>query len=297
MTSREIYARVPLITDRREIRILALAPGTSDDALHGDLFVESLDYDDLHYTAISYTWSGPVNRGAIIISGIPFSITENLELALRRVRGPSRPKNLWVDAICINQNDSEDKSVQVSMMGGIYASATRTIVWLGEKSAQSDVAMEFIHSMRDDSYGYDTEPDQILTRAITELMGREWWTRVWVIQEALLSRRVIVMCGNKEVDLVYFIQLIDDKGFRKNFLVEEGPKKQQLLAERSFEDMNPKEEFKHPKQLSEQPFIEILTNWYIYKHQAETSDLDLMDLTLLTHGFKATVQRDKISAL
>ena len=75
-----------------------------------------------------------------------------------------------------------------------------------------------------------------------------------MIQEALLSKRVIVMCGNKEVDLVYFIQVINDKGFRKNFLMKEGPKKRQLLAERSFEDINPKEEFKHPEKLSEQIF-------------------------------------------
>lgn len=174
MSSQEIYARAPLVAQKREIRILALAPGTGDNALYGDLFVESLDYDDLHYTAISYTWSGPVGGSTIIINGIPLFITENLKLALRRIRGPSRSKNLWVDAICINQNDVEEKSLQVSLMGDIYASATRTTVWLGEKSAQSDVAMDLIRSRRGDSLSYDSDADQGPTLAITELLGREW---------------------------------------------------------------------------------------------------------------------------
>ena len=297
MSSQEIYARAPLDADRREVRILTLAPGTGDDALRGDLFVESLNYDDLHYTAISYTWSGPIEGSTIIIGGIPLRITENLELALRRIRGPSRPKNLWVDAVCINQNDVEEKNIQVSLMGDIYASATRTTVWLGEKSTRSDVAMEFIRSLRGDSHSYDSDADKGLTLAIAELLGREWWTRIWVIQEALLSRRVIFMCGDREVDLVYFIQLVQGKGFRNAFLTVDGPEEPQIIAKRSFQDMTLKEECKHPKQLSGQSFIEILTKWYTYKQQAETSGLNLMDLMLLTHSSKASVQRDKIFAL
>ena len=297
MSSQDIYARVPLVAHRREIRLLALAPGTGENALRGDLFVESLNYDDLYYIAISYTWSGSVGGNTIIISGIPLLITKNLELALRRIRGPSRPKNLWVDAICINQNDAEEKGVQVSLMGDIYASATRTTVWLGEKSAQSDVAMDFIRSRRRDSHSYDSDTDQGLRLAVAELFGREWWTRVWVIQEALLSRRVIFMCGDREVDLVYFIQLVQGKGFKTAFLTEDRPEDPQILAKRSSQDMTPNEGFEHAKQLSGQSFIEILTSWYTYKQQAETSGLNLMDLTLLTYGFKASMQRDKILAL
>ena len=297
MSSQEIYARAPLVADRREFRILALAPDTADNALRGDLFVESLDYDDLHYTALSYTWSGPVNGSAIIISGMSLLITENLALALRRIRGLSRPKNLWVDAICINQNDFEEKGVQVSLMGDIYARATRTTVWLGEKSAQSDVAMEFIGSPRGDSHGYDIDADQIITRVVAELMGRAWWTRIWVVQEALLSRRVIVMCGDKEVDLIFFIQLVQGKWFKEAFLTEDGSKEPRILAKRSSQEMTPKEELNYPKQLPGQSFIGILSSWYIYKHQAETSGLNLMDLTLLTHSFKASLQRDKVFAI
>lgn len=146
MSSKAVYSQAPLVTERREIRILALAPGTGNELLHGELIVESLNYNDLHYTALSYTWSGPVSERAIVIGGVPLHITENLELALHRIRGPTRPKNLWVDAICIDQNDIEDKNEQVYLMVQIHASATRTLVWLGEKSIDSDVAMDYIGS-------------------------------------------------------------------------------------------------------------------------------------------------------
>ena len=327
--SQDVYAQAPLATEQREIRILSLAPGIGDSVLRGDLIVESLNYDDPHYTALSYTWSGPVSQCSIVIGGVPLHITENLELALRRIRGLNRPKNMWVDAICINQNDSEEKSVQVLLMGDIYANAARTVVWLGEQSADSDMAMDFIHSLRqrgpyqldiysdvdssdegngdeedsdgdecdkdsgdtdsddngsnkddgraddsdkddsdkddsdkDDSdkddvdeddvdeddvdeddgdwdssdgsssdedksddentHAEDTrkgisDADQIVLQAVTDLMQRQWWTRIWVVQEALKSRRVTVVCGAKEVDIAYFAQLVKVSKLRKGF--------------------------------------------------------------------------------
>lgn len=175
MTLQDVYVQAPLVTDRREIRILALASGTGDDVLRGDLVVESLNYDDLDYTALSYTWSGPVSESAIFIGDVPLHITENLELALHRIRGRSRLKNLWIDAICINQDDYEKKSVHVSLMRDIYADATLALVWLDQKSADSDVAMDFTGSPR------QRIPDQLVKiplPAVTKLMRRTWWTRI-----------------------------------------------------------------------------------------------------------------------
>ena len=386
--SLDVYTQTPLVAERREIRILSLAPGASDEVLRGDLIVESVNDDDLHYTALSYTWSGPVSQSAIIIGGVPLHVTENLELALRRVRGPIRPRNMWVDAICINQNDDEEKCVQVSLMGDIYAGATRTVVWLGEKSVDSDVAMDFIHSLRqrapdrpeifihdsdedyyedsgdegsgdedsgdekdgdedsgdekdgdekdgdeddgdedgsdeDDNHetednsdeddsddddsdeGYideddsdeddgdndDSDANQIPLQAITDLMRRKWWTRIWVVQEALKSRRVTVICGAREVDMAYFAQLVKVEAF------EDGPEEPRLPVEQSLLDMTLEENTKHPRHPLEQPFVGILSDWYLRKHQVETGGLPLMDLTFLTHKFQASVPKDRIYAL
>ncbi|KAM0802336.1 heterokaryon incompatibility protein-domain-containing protein [Usnea florida] len=274
MSTEAVYSQAPLVTERREIRILVLAPGTSNDVLHGELIVESLDYDDLHYTALSYTWSGSVGEHFISIGGAPLYITENLSLALRRIRGPTRPRNMWVDAICINQDDHEEKAIQVNLMGHIYASATRTIVWLGEKSADSDVAMDFIGSLQQGTLDHQDDDSQIgptCWRAVNELMERKWWTRIWVVQEALMSRRVIIQCGDKRVDIPNFVK---------------------LLGESRVEQISDQ-----PSPSAENPFKEILSNWYVHKKQVETSGLSLQALIFLTRGFHASVWRDRFFGL
>ena len=220
MSTEAVYSQAPLVTERRDIRILVLAPGTGNDVLRGELIVESLDYDDLHYTALSYTWSGSVGEHFISIGGAPLYITENLSIALRRIRGPTRPRNMWVDAICIHQDDHEEKAIQVNMVGDIFASATRKIAWLGETSDDSDVAMGFIGSLRQKALNGQDENikiEQTCCRAIDEMMQRKWWTRIWVIQEALLSRRVIFQCGEKRVDIMNFTKLLAISRAKQNF--------------------------------------------------------------------------------
>ncbi|CAD6584373.1 MAG: hypothetical protein ASARMPRED_001752 [Alectoria sarmentosa] len=289
MASQDVYAQAPLVTERREIRILALAPGADDDILRGELIVER-----------------SVSESAIILGDSPLHITENLELVLHRIRGPNRPRNLWVDAMCINQNDFEEKNVQVYLMGDIFAKAMRTMVWLGEKSADSDVAMDFVGSLRQwtpvqlDS---GSDVDQITLRAITDLMRRKWWTRIWVVQEALKSRSIAVQCGEKQVDLVYFVQLVNGKGFENPLLMEDEPEKPELPAKQSQLDMTrymsllTKDRIKKPKPPSAPPFIGILSKWYAYKHQVETGGLSILILMSLTHGFQASVRRDIVFAL
>ena len=204
MAYQEVYSGDPLIADRREIRILALAPGTGHDVLRGDLMVKSLAYNHPHYTALSYTWFGQVNASAVVIGGVPLHITENLASALRRFRNPVRPKDIWVETICINPNDDKEKRKQFSLIGEIFASATETMVWLGEKSDDSDVAMDFVRFGKDLDATLET---RAVLRAVTELMQRNWWTCVWLMEEVLMSQSVTVVCGDQEVDMVYFTRI------------------------------------------------------------------------------------------
>ena len=148
MKAKAVYSQVPLAPEQRDIRILVLARGDQDDQLRGHLFVESLDYEDVHYTALSYTWAGPVIDNGISIDGSVFDITENLWLALRQFRHLTRAIHLWIDAICINQGDDSEKGEQVALMGDIYSNATRTWIWLGAAANNSDQALEFVRSLR-----------------------------------------------------------------------------------------------------------------------------------------------------
>ncbi|KAH7176263.1 heterokaryon incompatibility protein-domain-containing protein, partial [Dactylonectria macrodidyma] len=84
------------------------------------------------YDALSYTWGDPEPTKRILVNGLPFWISANLFAASRHLRLPGRPRVLWIDAICINQNDLIKKAGQVGMMFSIYLKAYRVVVWLGQ---------------------------------------------------------------------------------------------------------------------------------------------------------------------
>ena len=81
-----------------------------------------------HYTAMSYVWGNPEKTKIIYVDGIPLAITTNLFSALRDSRDKTKPMRIWVDAVCINQQDDKEKSFQVPLMGRIYASALNAII-------------------------------------------------------------------------------------------------------------------------------------------------------------------------
>ncbi|KAL8897295.1 MAG: hypothetical protein Q9207_007283 [Kuettlingeria erythrocarpa] len=134
----------------REFRILILSAGEPSDDLYGELTKASLDGARIHYTALSYTWGDPSDPGIIVLNDdhrLP--ITRNLEAALRQFRLPTDSLKLWVDAICINQADSEEKRSQVGIVRDIYVFAHLTWVWLGPSSADSDDAMDTVQGLVD----------------------------------------------------------------------------------------------------------------------------------------------------
>ncbi|KAF1982758.1 hypothetical protein K402DRAFT_295350, partial [Aulographum hederae CBS 113979] len=83
------------------------------------------------YDALSYAWESDKGTTIIQVDGHHLQVTRNLAHALRRLRRPGVARTLWVDAICINQSDNEEKSRQVGMMKNIYESASFVLIWLG----------------------------------------------------------------------------------------------------------------------------------------------------------------------
>lgn len=94
------------------------------------------------YFALSYTWGQPIfPRELLIDDSTVISITENLDLALRRIRiDIEQPVLIWVDAVCINQQDVEERDQQVRLMGRIYSQAAVVIVWVGDDNYAGDGA-------------------------------------------------------------------------------------------------------------------------------------------------------------
>lgn len=163
------------------IRLLRLIPHQDKDApIQCDLFnYPLLDSGEgiRPYDALSYAWGSSKKTRVISMDKHHISVTENLHIALSHLRDRFIERIIWVDAICINQSDIEERSHQVRFMTMIYAKASRVNVWLGEMEADSDQALEEIHRAAEEQ---STKIDQRFQDAIFKLLQRPWFKRMWV---------------------------------------------------------------------------------------------------------------------
>ncbi|RYO12110.1 hypothetical protein AA0111_g12645 [Alternaria arborescens] len=234
------------VSGEKPVRLLELLPPetTNSDLIRCKLHQYSLD-EAPEYEAISYTW-GLVNTQdfpVIVVTNTEtqdstlkpvkaetVEITRHLYAALRRLRYLTQSRFLWADQICINQVDKGEKSKQVRQMGDIYEKSKRTVVWLGEEDGDRDVIAEFFTSLRgspknsvkDDITLFEglldleestyTQPirmrhKQWRRQAVTRLLNRTWFSRVWVFQEAVVSPEVKVVYGSLELPLKELLRL------------------------------------------------------------------------------------------
>lgn len=221
----QLYKSMPPL----HMRLMLLLKGKPEDtircALGDDLPLEPLLDPSEHsnatlrqsrtgYEALSYVW-GPTERKRTIEveladdlgKAVSMEVTDNLYSALHHLRRESRHRFLWVDAICINQQSTADKNEQVRHMMRIYANADRVVIWLGPHANDSHLAMSMINHMNDKFnrtrlLGQEHDSEQCLSRleaiyqALAALYSRPWFGRVWVRQEVMVAKDVIVWCGN-----------------------------------------------------------------------------------------------------
>jgi hypothetical protein len=130
-----------LSEERSEIRLLLLFPATTfDEKIQCGIFKASLN--DLAsaapYYALSYVWGTSTGKLPIYLNRNHYQVTTNLESALRHLRH-LKYKLLWVDALCINQKDLDERESQIRYMKQIYTKSKQTLVWLGASSANDPV--------------------------------------------------------------------------------------------------------------------------------------------------------------
>lgn len=169
------------------------------------------------YDALSYRWSDidGDDPALIQIGDTPFPIGPNLHAALVQFRYEYVPRWIWVDQICIDQSHEAEKIQQLKIMANIYSQSQRVLIWLGEASNQSDIAMEFFPIFVEQIRRNDqmatlensarTLSDIIkrggtLATALNHLFERPWFGRVWTLQEVALATRSEVWCGPKSFD-------------------------------------------------------------------------------------------------
>lgn len=231
----------PLDMTQNQIRLLHLAPADQEeDEIKCSFSLASLD-EDVDYEALSYAWGD--NNKTIPIKveatrryrkrrammkrgkrareptstrvlrprlGSSVPVTENLHLALKHLRLKDRERTLWIDALCINQSDTRERTHQVTRMSSIYERASLVVVWLGEARNGSELAMECLQRLGEDGNlhfdqslspglavnGMGLDSDELRGHLI-QFFGLSWWERLWTVQEYALAQRVVFQCGKR----------------------------------------------------------------------------------------------------
>lgn len=184
----------PLDTDFNEIRLLTLL-SQDTKVIHCTLEHVSL-INPPEYVALSYCWGDPAATKEISINGAAVQVTWNLESALRHLRAKGYGR-LWVDAVCINQQDKTERSQLLLWMGSIYRRAEEVVAWTGE---DFDLAIDFTNRLNSLNKSRSASPTahDIREATLLELLARPYWKRVWIIQELALARRITIHCGRLE---------------------------------------------------------------------------------------------------
>ena len=201
--------------NRNTIRLLDLHPSHSSDSttpssstspIHCSLRQVELPAEDsdasLSYVALSYTWGPATPTAVIYIDGRPIVVRENLFAALRKMRGETEMRTLWVDALCINQGNLYERSHQVGIMAMIYRTAGKVRVWLGGSDEEVAVAFRFMGKDANDG-----APAPV--KATEWILQRSYWTRVWIIQEVMMARAIDLQCGNVILSWEKFAECCD----------------------------------------------------------------------------------------
>lgn len=235
--------RYESLATQTSIRVLRLE-ATHDTAADANsnlgikLRVEEVNLDDNpEFNALSYVWGdhrAPLgqdyssNRARrafdILCNGHRISVTYNLFCFLRRLSTATqgaldeiRGMPLWIDQLCINQSDSAERAVQVSMMDRVYSQAGRVVSWLGESDSQVDGAIGVLGRLKDVPLGRVSQPDFDVARfvkdianddwlALGALLSRPYFKRAWIVQEIAMAKQLLVVCGKHTLrwdDLVH----------------------------------------------------------------------------------------------
>jgi Heterokaryon incompatibility protein (HET) len=225
MARNHTYEQLPSEPSIRLLKVLDPSPDGNVNCvltIHGIREVPS-------YRALSYTWGPPSDLASeggvtadrsypISCNGGNLMVTKNLLDALsymQRTRLITSEDYIWIDAICISQDDEDEKSSQVYMMFDIYSAAQSVVVWLGEEDEDTSLALEILPSVAaipDDRIGrfdnldldfmdpifeeYISPHSPTHWRALTMLMRKHWFNRVWIIQEFLAAKEVLILCGS-----------------------------------------------------------------------------------------------------
>jgi ankyrin repeat protein len=223
------YKYSPLDLGKRSFRLVRLIKGNEGPIQCEIINAQFDDKEDIiPYDALSYTWGDQnnlreieVHRTTFHVDVMVLSVTENLHVALQRLRRREDDRILWIDAICIDQGNPKERGHQVEQMSSIYEQATKVVFWLGKSTLVTPTAFEYMRRLQKEAHGHacnswaisderwrplwrNIRPllsnrhdswDEFLREGFKDLLARAWFRRAWIIQEVAQARTAEVMCG------------------------------------------------------------------------------------------------------
>jgi hypothetical protein len=239
--SRKPFRYAPLDLKTNEIRLLTVLPSNQEKPNELQCSLKHLSLDSHgEYHALSYAWrddglyapeENPASGEEIVVNDDLLTVGHNLAAALKARRSHGyRDIPLWVDAICINQHEADERSRQILRMRDIYARALKVTVWLGPEREDSRKAIDFIRMFYKKLMASDNRIKEVSTgtqqssfwpeptskwvfsewfkeslisrkysdewKAVYNLLRRAWWRRIWIVQEIVAAKQVELFCGS-----------------------------------------------------------------------------------------------------
>ncbi|KAK4952164.1 Folylpolyglutamate synthetase [Elasticomyces elasticus] len=234
MSDPYIYER--LDSERQQIRLLEILPDEAEQPVR--VKIRTVEFPAF-YETISYAWGDPTRSACVEIRSRTLQtwrrqlrVPSNTEAALRRVRRQDRVRAVWIDAVCINQDDKVERSQQVAIMGMIFASSVGNLVYLGELEdanmaarikrtlddllaharSETDDLQTFESALSDPAQeaqwqrqGLPFKVDEDVLRLVLKL---PWFRRLWVLQEAVMAPNSTALLGPLQLDLYDMLRAI-----------------------------------------------------------------------------------------
>lgn len=230
------YVYQPLDVGKKEIRLVKVEHGRgSFKPITCSLSTFSLNAPE--YAALSYCWGDESDKAYVPLDRRRFPITRNLFSVLRQLRSDVKYASyMWIDAICINQDDEDEKSHQIPLMPQIYSRASSVPAWLGEEADDSELAFNVVRDLGAVRCVCQELEDELAIPGrefmdlhifwdyiklcldvrswivVRMLFCRPYWRRMWVVQEVLLSRRTILCCGSRQLPFDAFMAFYEFLG-------------------------------------------------------------------------------------
>ncbi|KAL8692922.1 MAG: hypothetical protein Q9218_002148 [Villophora microphyllina] len=225
MSTSALYQYKPLNFEN-SLRLLKLAPATSWKADIHCVLIDITLSTATEYEALSYVWGKDEYPNTLHLPNGYLKITDSLASALKRLRSADSSRTLWVDAVCIDQTNPMEKAQQVAQMAEIYRNAMKVVAWLGEEP-QLALDMPAIHALsrkaQEIGLRSPSDNDRDIVRAyvygnsdrVQWVLGfmsavensgfpavyqSAWFTRMWIVQEALLAKHLKLCCGAESLD-------------------------------------------------------------------------------------------------